>query len=74
MGKPFDEEEDEDGDALSVIMGGTPSGGEDEEDEPATVDALEPPEEEGAQESDASQVLDEVMAKLEELRGLVTSL
>jgi hypothetical protein len=73
MGKPFgDDEDDEDVDLSMVLGSDDPPEDEEGELEAPLEAAPEAPEE--APESDAGQVLDEVMAKLEELRGLVTSL
>lgn len=66
-GKPMlgDDEED----ALSMVMGGAPS--EEDEESPA-IEASEESAEE-PEKSDSGRILDEVQAKLEELRGLVAS-
>lgn len=72
MAKPSFLGGDDEEDALSLVMG---EGEELEGEEPEGA-PLEGAEEvvEAEPKSDPNQVLDEVMAKLEELRGLVTSL
>lgn len=60
---------DDEDDALSMVMGGAPESEEDGEGiEPAEEEAAEKPEK-----GDSERILDEVQAKLEELRGLVAS-
>jgi hypothetical protein len=64
MAKPMlDDDED---DALSMVMGDPAADGETAET------SLEDPTEKPAK-ADSGRILDEVMAKLEELRGLVAS-
>lgn len=68
MAKPMlgDDEED----ALSMVMGGAP---EPDGDEGAEMEAPAEGGEEETEQSDSGRILDEVQAKLEELRGLVAS-
>lgn len=65
MAKPMMGDDEED--ALSLVMG-APSEEDGEGLEPAEEEAAEKPEK-----GDPSRILDEVQAKLDELRGLVAS-
>jgi hypothetical protein len=66
MAKPMPMEDEED--ALSMVMGAMPT-----EDEEASEELVETTEEPAEEPSAAGAILDDINAKIEQLRGLVAS-